>query len=182
MTTSSFVSPESLLWTSSLIPMWQLQSQFLDGRAEFWSSWNHLYWAPYLKHSRNVWWKKSWNTRLVSKLNSWVLFPLVVKICFDSIFPPTFKKCYPTGVLLLLLFFACMVFDENICHHLSHRFFLYCIGFLRPFQDFLLCFGFYSLIMMSKSMFSLSVFYLKFAEFSASANTCPLPNLENFLY
>lgn len=55
--------------------------------------------------------KKNWNTRLVSKLNSWVLFPLV-KICFDSIFPPTFKKCYSTGVLLLLLFFACMVFDE----------------------------------------------------------------------
>ena len=51
---------------------------------------------------------------------------------------------------------------------------------LRNLFIFLALFWFYPLIMMSKSMISLSLFYLKFAEFRISANKCPLPNLENF--
>ena len=186
---------ESLLWASSLIPMltWHLiahiplylglQSKFLDGRAESWSSWNHLYWALYLKHSRNVWWKKkNWNTRLVSELNSWVLFPLVMKICFDSIFLSTFKKMlFHWCSVAVVVFVFCLhgFWWENLPSFESLLLFLM-YYFSMAFSRFLTLFWFYPLIMMSKSMFSLSSFYLKFAEFRTSANTCPLPNLENF--
>ena len=111
-----------------------------------------------------------------------MLFPLVMKICFDSIFLSTFKKMlFHWCSVAVIVFVFCLhgFWWENLPSFESLLLFLmYC--FSMAFSRFLALFWFYPLIMMSKSMFSLSLFYLKFAEFRISANKCPLPNLENF--